>query len=238
MQNTDGFDTMDARNIQLTNFVYQGGDDCIAIKPRSYQISVRNATCRGGNGMAIGSLGQYLEDSSVEDVEVRDVKIVRYNEDMGNGAYIKTWVGVPTLQTGSGNGVYESGGVPRGGGRGVVRNILFANFEIMGANNAAAISQSSGSNGNSSLAGTSLLEVSNVAFVNFTGYTVPTSKGSSRVVSLACSNVHPCFNLEFEGFDVVAGNGTNSTAGTASCSMVRQGGVDIQDSQLTSTNCS
>ncbi|KAL9625433.1 MAG: hypothetical protein Q9160_000496 [Pyrenula sp. 1 TL-2023] len=158
VQNTDGFDTMDARNIQLTNFIYQGGDDCIAIKPRSYQIMVRNATCRGGNGMAIGSLGQYLEDSSVEDVSVSDVKIVRYNEDMGNGAYIKTWVGVPTLQTGSGNGVYESGGVPRGGGTGAVRNILFENFEIMGANNAAAISQSSGSNGNGSLGGTSLLE--------------------------------------------------------------------------------
>lgn len=66
---------MDAQNIRLTNFVYQGGDDCIAIKPRSYNIFVQNATCHGGNGMAIGSLGQYLEDSSVQDVVVDTVNV-------------------------------------------------------------------------------------------------------------------------------------------------------------------
>lgn len=42
VQNTDGFDTMDAHNIKLTNFWYQGGDDCIAIKPRSYNIWAQN----------------------------------------------------------------------------------------------------------------------------------------------------------------------------------------------------
>jgi galacturan 1,4-alpha-galacturonidase len=42
VQNTDGFDTMDAYNIKLTNFVYQGGDDCIAVKPRSYNIFAQN----------------------------------------------------------------------------------------------------------------------------------------------------------------------------------------------------
>jgi hypothetical protein len=36
------FDTMDANNIKLTNMVYQKGDDCIAIKPRSYNIFVQN----------------------------------------------------------------------------------------------------------------------------------------------------------------------------------------------------
>lgn len=51
------------------------GDDCIAIKPRSSNIFVQNVTCRGGNGIAIGSLGQYLEDSSVENVVVDDVKV-------------------------------------------------------------------------------------------------------------------------------------------------------------------
>jgi galacturan 1,4-alpha-galacturonidase len=66
---------MDCRNIMLKNLIYQGGDDCIAIKPRSYNIEVRNVTCRGGNGIAIGSLGQYLEDSSVENVIVSDVKV-------------------------------------------------------------------------------------------------------------------------------------------------------------------
>ena len=48
---------MDVSNIQLTNFTYQGGDDCVAIKPRSYNIKIHNVLCRGGNGIAIGSLG-------------------------------------------------------------------------------------------------------------------------------------------------------------------------------------
>lgn len=67
---------MDCNNVTLRNFIYQGGDDCIAIKPRSYNIDVKNVTCRGGNGIAIGSLGQYLEDSSVENVTVSDVKVI------------------------------------------------------------------------------------------------------------------------------------------------------------------
>lgn len=68
-------DTMDVNNVILTNFVYQGGDDCVAIKPRSYNVNIRNVTCVGGNGIAIGSLGQYLEDSSVSNIIVDDVTV-------------------------------------------------------------------------------------------------------------------------------------------------------------------
>ena len=114
-------------------------------------------TCRGGNGIAVGSLGQYLEDSSVENLAIDDVKIIRYNEDMGNGAYIKTWIGELAPQ-GTGQGSYESGGQPRGGGWGNVRNVLLSNFNIAGADQAAAISQNSGNNG--SFAGTSNMLVS------------------------------------------------------------------------------
>jgi len=75
---------MDAYNIELDGLTYQRGDDCIAIKPRSYNINVRNVLCRGGNGIAIGSLGQYLEDNSVENIQVDNVDIIRYNNDMEN----------------------------------------------------------------------------------------------------------------------------------------------------------
>ena len=75
-------DTMDAHNVSLSNFIFQGGDDCVAVKPRSYNIEVQNVTCRGGNGIAIGSLGQYLEDSSVVNVTVSDVKV-------GEKAYLR-----------------------------------------------------------------------------------------------------------------------------------------------------
>ncbi|KAI2819160.1 CAZyme family GH28 [Aspergillus niger] len=177
VQNTDGFDTMDATNIQLTNFVYQGGDDCIAIKPRSYNIDIQNVTCRGGNGIAIGSLGQYLEDSSVANIRVDKVNIIRYNEDMHNSAYLKTWVGALVPQSS-----YESAGVPRGDGWGSIRNVLFSNFNVQGASAGPSISQDSGDNG--SYAGTSKMSISNVAFVNFTGW-VDTEK--SVVSTVSCS---------------------------------------------------
>ncbi|GLI78041.1 hypothetical protein PoHVEF18_006339 [Penicillium ochrochloron] len=175
VQNTDGFDTMDVNNVELTNFVYQGGDDCIAIKPRSYNVNIHNVTCRGGNGIAIGSLGQYLEDSSVSNIKIDTVKIIRYNEDMHNSAYIKTWVGALVPQSS-----YESAGQPRGAGWGSVTNVLFSNFDIQGANSGPAITQDNGNNG--SLSGTSLMSISNVAFVNFTG-TIDTSKTTTASVS-------------------------------------------------------
>lgn len=225
VQNTDGFDTMDARNIYLTNFVYQGGDDCIAIKPRSYNIYVSNALCRGGNGMAIGSLGQYLEDSSVENVHVDNVDIVRYNEDMHNSAYIKTWVGVLVNQSS-----YESEFQPRGGGWGSVRNIEFSNFRVQGADSGAAITESSGDNG--TVGGTSLMEISNIAFVNFTGYLSGAEK-ANRTASVSCSNVHPCFNIEYEDYELTVSENSMNT-GTSQCSMIAPGGVH----GLNSTACS
>ncbi|KAK6541127.1 hypothetical protein TWF694_008500 [Orbilia ellipsospora] len=191
VQNTDGFDTMDAKNIYLEHFTYQGGDDCIAIKPRSYNIHIHDVTCRGGNGVAIGSLGQYLEDSSVENVKIDQVKIIRYNEDMHNCAYMKTWIGFPAPQSG-----YESGGVPRGGGWGYVRNILFSNFDVQGADNGPALTQDNGNNG--SYTGTSKMLVSNVVWANFTGYT----NGGNRA-SVSCSKANPCYNIAFEGLDLI-----------------------------------
>ncbi|PWY63191.1 polygalacturonase [Aspergillus eucalypticola CBS 122712] len=214
VQNTDGFDTMDAVNIQLTNFVYQGGDDCIAIKPRSYNIDVQNVTCRGGNGIAIGSLGQYLEDSSVANIRVDKVNIIRYNEDMHNSAYLKTWVGALVPQSS-----YESAGVPRGDGWGSIRNVLFSNFNVQGASAGPSISQDSGDNG--SYAGTSKMSISNVAFVNFTGW-VDTEK--SVVSTVSCSEVHPCYNIDYD--NVVLYPGKNATtAGTGSCKYTADGGV-------------
>lgn len=204
---------MDVENVQLTNFVYQGGDDCIAIKPRSYNVDIRNVTCRGGNGIAIGSLGQYLEDSSVANIRIDDVKIIRYNEDMHNSAYIKTWVGAQVPQSS-----YESAGLPNGGGWGSVRNVLFSNFQIDGASAGPGISQDSDDNG--SYVGTSLMSISNIAFVNFTG-TVDTSK--STIASVSCSEVHPCYNIDFDNVVLYPENFT--TVGTGSCKYTADNGV-------------
>jgi galacturan 1,4-alpha-galacturonidase len=216
VQNTDGFDTMDARNISLDGLWYQGGDDCIAIKPRSYDINVRNVHCHGGNGIAIGSLGQYLEDSSVENVVVDNVDIVRYNEDMHNSAYIKTWIGVPVPQSS-----YESAGQPRGdgGGWGSVTNITLSNFRVKGADAPPSITQDNGDNG--SFTGTSKMLVSHVSFVNFTGWL---KKGKSKKGAVSCSKVNPCIDIRFHNVRLTDGvNGTENRNG--SCRYVAPGEV-------------
>jgi hypothetical protein len=59
VQNTDGSDTYESKRITYQNWIYQGGDDCIAFKPNSTQIAVRNVSCTSVNGMTFGSVGQY-----------------------------------------------------------------------------------------------------------------------------------------------------------------------------------
>ncbi|KAG9646855.1 pectin lyase-like protein, partial [Aureobasidium melanogenum] len=191
VQNTDGFDTMDSKNIRLTNFVYQ----------------------------AIGSLGQYLEDSSVENVVVDD--IIRWNEDMHGSVLIKTWVGALVPQDPSANGYYENAGQPRGGGWGSVRNAQFSNFQVKGADAGPTINQNSGDNG--TYAGTSLMDVSNIAFANFTGW-LSGKESKNQTASVSCSKVHPCYNIAFENVTLTTAENSTST-GTGSCSYISAGGV-------------
>ncbi|KAH8889866.1 polygalacturonase [Thozetella sp. PMI_491] len=215
VQNTDGFNTMDANNIVLTNFVYQG-DDAIAIKPRSYNIHCQNLTIHGGNGIAIGSLGQYLEDSSVENVVVKDVKVLTYNLDMHNSAYIKTWIGEEAPQSG-----YESAGLPRGGGWGVVNNLRFENFYIEGAAIGPNINQDSGNNG--SFSGTSNMLVSNIAFVNFTGFLAATS---NRTAAVSCSARNPCYNITMQNINLGLTEDDPAREGAVgTCKYIAAGGV-------------
>jgi hypothetical protein len=133
---------------------------------------------------------------------------------MHNSAYIKTWMGGQVPQSS-----YESAGKPNGGGWGSVRNILFSNFELYGAGMGPAISQDSGDNG--SYAGTSKMSVSNIAFVNFTGYL---DRNSDVVSEVSCSNVHPCYNIDFDNV-VLYPTENSTTPGTGTCKYTADGGV-------------
>ncbi|KAJ4425175.1 hypothetical protein N0V82_000230 [Gnomoniopsis sp. IMI 355080] len=221
VQNTDGFDTMDANNITLTNFVYQGGDDAIAIKPRSYNVFIQNITVHGGNGVAIGSLGQYLEDSSVQNVTVKDAQILTNNGDMHASAYIKTWVGELVPQDS-----YESDYLPRGGGWGNVTNILFENFYVDGAAIGPDINQDSGDNG--SYAGTSNMLVSDITFLNFTGWVY-----SSDTAAISCSTRNPCYNITNENISLALTEGGTPEGAVGTCEYIAEDGV----SGMTGSGC-
>lgn len=156
----------------------------------------------------------------------KDVNILTNNNDMHNAAYIKTWVGALVPQPTS----YESDYQPNGGGWGVVQNIRFENFFIQGAGIGAQITQDSGDNG--SYPGTSLMEVSNIAFVNFTGYT--SSGTSNRTASVSCSTVKPCFNIAFQEVELAPGQNKSAAGATGTCTYIAHNGV----SGLTGKGCS
>lgn len=71
----------------IENMVYQGGDDCVALKPNSTSITLRNVTCHGGTGIAFGSIAQY--SGVVSDVgfkidsigaDCRDIDLISYRK--------------------------------------------------------------------------------------------------------------------------------------------------------------
>ncbi|KAI1427103.1 putative galacturan 1,4-alpha-galacturonidase C [Xylaria sp. FL1777] len=206
VQNTDGFDTMDVRNVTLRNFDYTGGDDCIAIKPRSYDVNVKNITCHAGNGPAIGSLGQYLEDSSVENVTVTDLQVKHRW-----GFYIKCWTGVLQYQNS-----YESEYQPRGGGWGFVRNVTVENLDVNGASLPFYITQENGDDGTHG--GSSKMGIFDITLRNVTG----TLSGDSNTIAISCSDVIPCEGIVLEDIDQV---GLSGDTASLTCTYVADGGV-------------
>jgi galacturan 1,4-alpha-galacturonidase len=92
---------------------------------------------------------------------------------------------------------------------------------VQGAGIGPAISQDSGDNG--SYAGTSKMEISNIAFVNFTGYTQG-GKGN-RTAVVGCSSVHPCFNVALQNVSLADAAGGMPEPAQGTCSYIAPNGV-------------
>ncbi|PPQ77955.1 hypothetical protein CVT25_015430 [Psilocybe cyanescens] len=112
--NTDGTDTYRSDRVSLLNWDVTCGDDCLALKGNSTNIVARNITCRGGTGVAIGSLGQYIGLMIRLDPKIQPIMV--------NGVYFKSW-------DGSVNGAPPTGG---GGAGGLVNNLTVRNMHIDG----------------------------------------------------------------------------------------------------------
>ena len=188
--NTDGSDTWNSQDILMQNWTVTNGDDCIAAKGNTTNLLVRNVTCYKGNGMTIGSVGQYpLNPDYVENVVFEDVRLINSTD----GAYIKTWQG--TTQDNTGNG--DAGG----GGSGYVRNVTFRNFEITNVGLPIQITQCIYSESSSDTCDTSKMQISNITWQNFTG----TSR-YNIAASLFCTSLHPCPDIYFENVNITSVN--------------------------------
>lgn len=190
--NTDGSDTWNSHGIYMTNWTVQNGDDCIAAKGNTSELYVKNATCYGGAGMTIGSVGQYpLTPDYNENIIFEDVTLI----DSFDGAYIKTWQGVPVDESSNG----DNGG----GGRGIIRNITFRNFNITNVALPIQISQCIYSEADPANCETSKMNISDVTWENFKG----TSK-YNIAASLHCASIHPCPGIYFKDVNITSVNAT------------------------------
>lgn len=102
--NTDGVDTIYSDNITFNRWDVTCGDDNIALKGNSSNIYVYDSVFRGGQGFAIGSLGQYngaweyIDNFYASNITMHDTTYA---------IYLKTWPG------------NQNGYPPNGGGGGL-----------------------------------------------------------------------------------------------------------------------
>ncbi|KAL7278358.1 hypothetical protein ACG7TL_008334 [Trametes sanguinea] len=193
--NTDGINTYRSDSVSLLRFDITSGDDCLAIKGNSTNIFANDITCRGGNGIAVGSLGQYVDlPDIVDNLVIENAKMIRLDPkvqpNMGSGIYFKTW-------TGSVHGSPPTGG---GGGGGFVSNVVAKQFSLDEVTVPIHVYQT---NGGSSGDTPSKLQFSNMTFSDFTGTSQRTT-----IVDIECSPAVPCPNIRFHNIDIAPPNGT------------------------------
>ncbi|QKX53026.1 uncharacterized protein TRUGW13939_00097 [Talaromyces rugulosus] len=190
--NTDGYDSWRSDNLRIENATITNGDDCIAAKGNTTNLLVRNVTCHGSAGITVGSIGQYPDwPDYVQNVTFDNVHCL----GCADGAYIKTWQGVPTD--------HDSNGDSGGGGGGLVKNVTFSNFDLEHVGLPIQISQCIYSESDSKNCNTSKLQIEDVSWVNFTG----TSR-YNIAASLYCSDEVPCPGIKFDNVSIQSVNET------------------------------
>ncbi|USW53736.1 Putative glycoside hydrolase, family 28, pectin lyase/virulence factor [Septoria linicola] len=97
--NTDAFDVGSSTGVYISGANVKNQDDCLAVNSGT-DISFTGATCSGGHGISIGSVGG-RDDNDVADIYIADSSI----SDSDNGVRIKTVYDA----TGSVNNVTYSG---------------------------------------------------------------------------------------------------------------------------------
>ncbi|WYZ39367.1 hypothetical protein EsH8_III_001281 [Colletotrichum jinshuiense] len=183
-KNTDFFDSLDVHDVKIERVWVNIDDDCFSPKSNNTNLYVNTMYCNGTHGQSIGSLGQYAgEMSYVKDVHIENVWML--NGDY-SGARIKTWAG-PNV------------------GYGFVDNITYKNFWVARMDY-GVILDSCYFNINETTCEQypSGMNVSNVLFENFTGYT--SGIYGNAVAKLTCST-NPdavCHNIKFKNFNVTS----------------------------------
>jgi len=203
--NTDGIDTFYTDNITLTRWDVTNGDDAVALKANTSNLLVQDSIFRDGDGVAIGSIGQYPGVYEfVANVTAERIVCERCEY----AGYVKTWTGIE-------QGLPPNGG---GGGLGFATNIVFRDFVVSDLRSGlASIIQCISYIGETGECDTSTFQLSDIRWVNMTG-TVSTDV----LAALQCSSAVPCKGIVIDGVGGVRTNGPRNV----SCSNIDLVGVD------------
>lgn len=187
--NTDGADTIYARNITFLRWDVDNGDDGIAAKANSSEIYIYDSIFRRGQGLAIGSIGQFPGVFEfVENVYARNISFSKTRWAM----YIKTWTGVE-------QGFPPNGG---GGGLGFAKNINLHSVKTSEMRGIFQITQCTSFEGATNDCDTSQFQISELHYGDIMGTTT-----TNEVADLQCSKAAPCSGIEIENvtLDVLGG---------------------------------
>ncbi|CEI61921.1 unnamed protein product [Fusarium venenatum] len=181
-KNTDFMNTMNTSTVRIERTWVNIDDDCFSPKPNSSDLYVNTMYCNGTHGQSMGSLGQYKgEVSNVHDVHIENVWMM--NGDY-SGARIKVWAGNET-------------------GTGFVNNVTFKNFWVARMDYGIFLDScyfnKSAEECNAHPSG---MQITNIHFENFTGYT--SGVYGNAVARLSCSSAEDavCANITLKNFDV------------------------------------
>jgi hypothetical protein len=192
--NIDGLDTMRVNYLTAKNWLFHGGDDCLAPKGNSTNMVFTNLTCIGG-GIAFGSIGQYKDSPDyITNVTASNISAsqsispVTGGASVAGGAYFKSWVGVSEGQPPQGGG----------GGTGKVSNVSFSGLTTQGVSQAIFINKCYYKVADqANYCDTSTLEFEDLDFKHVRG----TVKGGVGI-ALNCSAAAPCKNIAFEDVEL------------------------------------
>ncbi|QPC71083.1 hypothetical protein HYE68_001835 [Fusarium pseudograminearum] len=181
-KNTDFMNTMNTSTVRIERTWVNIDDDCFSPKPNSSDLYVNTMYCNGTHGQSMGSLGQYKgEVSNVYDVHIENVWML--NGDY-SGARIKVWAGNET-------------------GTGFVNNVTFKNFWVARMDYGIFLDScyfnKSADECNAHPSG---MQITNIHFENFTGYT--SGVYGNAVARLSCSSAEDavCANITLKDFDI------------------------------------
>ncbi|KAK7046605.1 galacturan 1,4-alpha-galacturonidase B [Favolaschia claudopus] len=189
--NTDGADTIHSSFIKFDNWTVYNGDDHISLKGNSTDISITNCHFYRGQGIALGSIGQFKgEFETMERLHVDNI----FFENTQHAVYFKTW-------TGDQNGFPPNGG---GGGLGFAADMNFTNMHVNALRaSVVAFSQCTTFSGAPANCTNSPFHIRDITMTGIRG-----TSNSQRVASLQCSAVAPCDNIGLFDIDVKLSNGT------------------------------